>query len=315
LTVQQLILESVGSFYVGGQRISVEGRPEQHLRLTRDLPAYVHDPNGTYAIDHAYVSYMIPATSTRVPVVLVHGGGLTGAMWETTPDGRPGWLTSFLRAGHPCYIIDNVERGRAGWCSVPGQWEGEAILRNEEESWNVFRIGPVADYARRQPFPGSQFPVAALEESTKQSVPRWITNNNRAVAALNAAVEKIGRCVLVAHSHGGGISAHVAMSNPNLVAGAVLLEPHGLPSIEHGATQSPQAIVVGDNIDKSDLYKSLVSVWTNYVDAAAQHGSQAEIIALPSLGLVGNSHNMMMDLNSDAVAELVQGWISVNIKQ
>jgi pimeloyl-ACP methyl ester carboxylesterase len=146
-------------------------------------------------------------------------------------------------------------------------------------------------------------------------VPRWATNNDRAIAALTAAVGRIGRCVLVAHSHGGGISAHVAMSNPELVAGAVLLEPHGLPSVDRGATAGPQVIIVGDNVDESDMYTALKVVWTNYVDGATRGGVNAEIIALPELGVFGNSHNMMMDVNSDAVAGIVRAWISQNIEQ
>ncbi|MGV9797241.1 alpha/beta fold hydrolase [Mycobacterium sp. NPDC003449] len=313
MTAQHIVLESVGSFYAGGQRITITGEPHQHVRLTGDLPAYAHDPNGTYAIDHAYVNYLIPARSTKPPVVFVHGGGLTGAMWESTPDGRPGWVTSFLTAGHPCYVVDNVERGRAGWCSLPGQWEGQPILRNEQQSWDVFRIGRMSDYAERRAFPGSQFPVSALEEVTRQSVPRWTSSNGRAVASLTAAVERIGRCVLVGHSHGGGISAHVAMMNPGLVAAAVLLEPHGLPDISEGAAPGPQVIIQGDFIEESALYEDLQAVWSKYVVAAAQHGVRAETLVLPELGHTGNSHNMMMDLNSDDVAETVQSWISQNV--
>jgi hypothetical protein len=28
-----------------------------------------------------------------------HGGGLTGVTYETTPDGRDGWLNMFIRKG------------------------------------------------------------------------------------------------------------------------------------------------------------------------------------------------------------------------
>ena len=35
----------------------------------------------------------------RIPLLMWHGGGLTGVTYETTPDGREGWLNYFLRKG------------------------------------------------------------------------------------------------------------------------------------------------------------------------------------------------------------------------
>jgi hypothetical protein len=40
-----------------------------------------------------------------------HGGGLTGVTYETTPDGREGWLNLFVRKGWDVYVSDAVERG------------------------------------------------------------------------------------------------------------------------------------------------------------------------------------------------------------
>ena len=45
-------------------------------------------PPGTVIVDQMYFHYRIPAGAAKTPVVLVHGGGLTGASYETTPDGR-----------------------------------------------------------------------------------------------------------------------------------------------------------------------------------------------------------------------------------
>ena len=56
-------------------------------------------------------------------------GGLTGACWETTPDGRPGWLHNFLSAGFAVYVLDNVERGRSGFVQL--KMFGTANLSNE----------------------------------------------------------------------------------------------------------------------------------------------------------------------------------------
>src|SRR5260370_513538 len=198
-----LQIEAMGSFFVGGRTVVVEGEPLRAIEMSRDVPAYTFDPNGTYAIDHAYVSYVIPAGASRVPVVFAHGGGMTGACWETTPDGRPGWLTSFLRAGWPCFVVDSVAVGRSGWCHLPGLSYGEPILRSEQEGWTTFRIGPVDGYRARTAFPGSAFPVDALLALARQTAPRFITTSELAVAALQAAVQKIGPDLLIGHSRGG----------------------------------------------------------------------------------------------------------------
>ena len=55
---------------------------------------------GTVMVNQMYVHYRIPAVRTSaLPIVLVHGGGLSGMSYETTPDGREGWRpTSRARA-------------------------------------------------------------------------------------------------------------------------------------------------------------------------------------------------------------------------
>jgi pimeloyl-ACP methyl ester carboxylesterase len=261
----------------------------------------MYDPNGTYAIDHAYVNYLIPAGADRPPILFVHGGGMTGTCWETTPDGRPGWLTSFLHAGWPCYVIDNTDRGRAGWCGLPGIRSGQPIMRSTEECWTTFRIGPQNSYRERNPFPGSVFPIDALPELARQTVPRWTTTDELGIAALHAAVKKIGPCVLIGHSQGGGFTAHVANAAPDTVLATVLLEPHGLP---HNAT-GPQLVVLGDNLDKSTITQQLTPVWDHYRTTSPH----VDTMHLPSLGQRGNSHLMMADTNSDTVASLIQEWI------
>ncbi|WP_169914583.1 alpha/beta fold hydrolase [Rhodococcoides yunnanense] len=309
---QPLAIASIGSFYAGGKRVEVSGKPVRQLRLSHDLPHYPYDPNGTYSIDHAYVNFVIPAEPTGLPVVFVHGGGLTGSMWETTPDGRPGWLTAFLRAGHPCYIVDNVERGRAGWCSLEGQWEGEPVLRTEAESWTTYRIGTAEGYETRTPYAGSKFPVEYLAEASRQAVPRWVTNNFRAIAALEAVIERVGRSVVISHSHGGGIASHVARNLPDLVAASVLLEPNGLPDVDTDVVPGPQVIVRGDFIDESPVFSELAERWDKYLQKSRAAHWPVEMVKLADAGFRGSSHNMMMDSNSDDIAEFVTKWIERN---
>ncbi len=140
-----LRLARIGSFFAGGRRISVDGEPVRQIRFSAQA-ATLHDPNGTFHIEQAYVQSFIPEEAgSRAPVVLIHGGCLTGAMWETTPDGRPGWLELFLRAGLPMHVVDGVERGRAGWCSLPGVWPEAPVARSAEEMWSLYRLGPARE--------------------------------------------------------------------------------------------------------------------------------------------------------------------------
>src|ERR687885_190749 len=63
-----------------------------------------------------YVSYKIPAHVTRpFPIVLIHGGGLTGNGYEATPDGREGWMDYFVARGFKVYNVDQPARGRSAY--------------------------------------------------------------------------------------------------------------------------------------------------------------------------------------------------------
>lgn len=296
-----LHIEAMGSFFAGGRTVVVEGEPSLSIEMSRDVPAYTFDPNGTYAIDHAYVSYLIPAGAGPVPIVFVHGGGMTGACWESTPDGRPGWLPDFLCAGWACYVVDSVGVGRSGWSGLPGLGYGEPIMRSEQECWTTFRIGPEEGYADRAGFPGSAFPVDALPALARQMAPRFTTTGELGVAALRAAVEEIGQCVLVGHSQGGGFAARVASALPGTVLATVLLEPHGLPAQAAG----PQLLVNGDNIERSEITAQLAPLWARY----AATGPRVDVMDLPSLGVHGNTHAMMADRNSETVSALIREWI------
>ena len=87
-----IALKDMGSFHIGGREVEIKGKVVPDLQLTPGIPANV-DPNGTLAVEQMYVQYFIPAdTKGRLPLLLWHGAWLTAATYETTPDGREGWL-------------------------------------------------------------------------------------------------------------------------------------------------------------------------------------------------------------------------------
>jgi len=46
-----------------------------------------------------------------------------------------------------------------------------------------------------------------------------------------------------------------------------------------------------------------------YHEALVRQGVPSEWMSLPKLGTTGNSHMMMMDRNSDQIAEKIQTWM------
>jgi hypothetical protein len=169
---EPVALERWGSFHVGGQEVVISGQPVREVIFTPGgVPARV-DPNGRYLMGGMYAQYMIPASPRgQAPLLMWHGGGLTGVTWETTPDGRPGWQMFFLRAGHDVFVSDAMERGRSGWARFPEILAGEPVFRTMGEGWGLFRIGEQSGWHRdpawRRAFPESRFPLAAWDQFTK----------------------------------------------------------------------------------------------------------------------------------------------------
>ena len=142
LAAEPIALRDMGSFHVGGRLVEISGKPVKEVVFTQGgVPAKI-DPNGTYQVEQMYVQYFLPANEKGAyPLLMWHGGGLTGATYETTPDGREGWLNYFLRRGWSVYNSDAVERGRAGWAQYPDIFKGEPVFLTTANPFERFRIG------------------------------------------------------------------------------------------------------------------------------------------------------------------------------
>src|SRR5215510_16510422 len=107
-----LQVAEIGSFHIAGRAVALSGLPKREFVFTAGAAPFIIDPNGQFEVEQMYAQYVkLAAPRAKFPLLLMHGGGLTGVTWETTPDGRPGWQMFFLRAGHTVYVTDAVERG------------------------------------------------------------------------------------------------------------------------------------------------------------------------------------------------------------
>jgi pimeloyl-ACP methyl ester carboxylesterase len=314
-----LWVREIGSFYVGGKLVTLSGRPVRELVSAPGGPVHHVDPNGEIAAGQMYAHYVrLAEPRGPAPVLMWHGGGMCGANWEATPDGREGWQMRFLRAGLDVYVCDSVERGRASWAPYPDVYASEPFFRTAREAWEVtFRLGPPGswdpDPRRRVAHPGLRFPVGSIDEFMKQSMPRWATNDGATQDAYDALVQRVGESILVAHSQGGHFALQAALAAPDRIRAVVLLDVSGAPdpSVADAAVvhEVPHLFVWGDFLDQHPFWVGTVPPVRRWYEALRDAGVDAEWASLPARGIHGNSHALMMDDNSDQIADLVLDWL------
>jgi pimeloyl-ACP methyl ester carboxylesterase len=313
-------VKEIGSFHAGGRQVTLDGLPVKDVVFSPGMAPVKVDPNGDFHAEQMYVQYVkLAAPKAKYPLLLWHGGGLSGVTWETKPDGKPGWQQYFLAAGHDVYVSDAVERGRASWSRYPEVFKGEPMFRTKKEAWELFRIGPNGSYttdpAKRTAHPAQKFPIGAFDVFAMQGVPRWTTNDGSTQAAYNALVDKVCPCVVMVHSQGGNFGFNAALANPDKVKAVIAVEPSGAPKADNPDLAKlkgvPHMFIWGDFIDKHPVWRdNVVKAPNAYAEALQKLGTAVEMLDLPKAGIAGNTHMLMMDTNSDEVAERIQAWMA-----
>jgi pimeloyl-ACP methyl ester carboxylesterase len=314
---QPLQIREIGSLHVGGRIAEITGLPEQEIVFSPGAPPLRINPNGQFQVEQMYAQYVrLEAPRARYPLILAHGGGLTGVTYETTPDGRPGWQMFFLRAGHDVFVTDAVERGRSGWARFPQVFAGEPVFRTMGEGWGLFRIGPAdgwnLDPAQRRAFPETRFPVAAWNQFMMQAVPRWVTTDRQIQAAYDELVQRICPCVMLVHSQGGNFGFRAALNAPDKIKAVIAVEPSGAPPADQGAAalrDVPHLVVWGDYMADNPFWQRIRANIDRWQGQIREAGGVADTLDMAAEGVRGNSHMIMMDTNSDDVAGRIQAWM------
>jgi hypothetical protein len=330
----ELVLKTQGSFLVGGAVITNPGTFDP-IALTPD--------GQTIHGDHAYVQYQVPVNARRYPLVMWHGGGQFSKTWETTPDGRDGFQNIFLRRGFSTYILEQPHRGNAGRsttngtiAAVPGPGP-----TGEQGIFIRFRIGIWPEY-----FPGVQFSrdPAALDQWWRQQTPDTApTSTDVAAGAVVALFDRIGPAVLLTHSASGVLGWITATKSANVKAmyayePVTQVFPVGQvpPPVPAGPlgpitgtaipladflnlTKIPIEIIWGDNFPTAGESPSIypdIEIWQGriimaqkFVDLVNAYGGHAHLTHLPDIGILGNTHFAMSDLNNVQVADLLSQWL------
>ncbi|MBY0336486.1 MAG: esterase [Acetobacteraceae bacterium] len=308
---------SIGGLHFGGEVRTLSGLPVREVQTAAGGPIRRLDVNGDFLVGQMYAQYVKLANPrARHPLMLWHGGGLSGTCWEDTPDGRTGWQSFFLRQGHDTWVSDAFERGRASWPRFPEFIQEEPLFRTLREAWLTFRFGAedgwALDPARRRPFPGQRFPVDAIENLGRQAIPRWTTTNPQIQAAYDAYLQRVGPAVIIVHSQGCNFAFQAAINAPDRVAAIVAVEASGAPDPARAEVARARGIPIlyvwGDYMDQGP-WPAFRRTVDRFMEAHRAAGGRGDVLDLPARGIRGNSHMIMHDDNSDEVAALIQAWL------
>ena len=202
-----------------------------------------------------------------------------------------------LQRGYEVHVIDNVERGRSGF--APGHWPHGPIMRTMEETWDLFRIGSRDNFAKRASFPGSQFPVEAIDALARSIVPRWLSTNPLQVDGLCAVLRKTGPAILICHSQGGEISSDAASRIPELVEGIIGIEPSSFRDEARSFRNIPLVFLKGDYLDRQERWIARNKEWDSIAAGINRIGGMARVVDTVSEVSPGGSHNLMMDRHNE----------------
>jgi hypothetical protein len=176
-------------------------------------------------------------------------------------------------------------------------------------------VGPIgswnADKAKRVTFPGTQFPIEAYEQFMKQGVPRWTTTDDAIVAAYVELIDKVCPCVVLVHSQSGSFGFKALEARPDKIKGLVAVEPTlgGDKSKVAAIKGTPVLMIFGDNAKDHPRWSKIRQGDVDYAGVFKAAGGSIDIVDLPDMGIKGNSHMMMMDKNSDQIADIIQKWL------
>jgi pimeloyl-ACP methyl ester carboxylesterase len=286
-----------GSIEAGGRLINCPTNDGGNPKSTRWPPGHV-------VVDNVYATYQYPADQRYPhPILFNPGGGHTARVYDTTPDGREGWLTLFLRQGFAVYGVDRPNTGRSGSdiCKINAVRLGVAPTSElpainryaAESSWVTFRWGP--KYG--EPFPDTQFPIEAAATYYPQTVSTYRDpqETQKSVAAFTALVDKVGPSILLTWSSSGLLGYLTAIERPDQVKAILAIETstsafgnipaEGLKKL----AGVPILIVIGDRAqDRVDASRAFQKKMQSL-------GGHVTVDVLPEAGVFGNGHTLMLE--------------------
>lgn len=271
-----------------------------------------NDPHRIY-VQHWH--WFAPASESRGPVVLVHGGFHSGIVWTTTPDGRPGWAQLLAAAGWDVYVIDWPGTGRSGRSpdsvSVTAATVVDGLAALVEHTGPAVMIGhsigAALSFKLAERQPGAVRAIAAVAPASVESpVAGWDS------APLDEFVyfpEPVVRSLFAnsdafPHEAFDNYMSSVVPSTPAIFNASLGLSEDLKtdPTVDPGwGDRIPVLLLVAD---QDQLIPEVRSAETS-----AALGVPVTRLA-DDWGLPGHGHNLIVETGSEAIALRVDEWLA-----
>lgn len=310
------LIAKAGAFHVGGELVEVH-------EANVDASA-----SGTVFANQLMVRYFLPATENlRSPVVMMPGYGLASDIYLETPDGREGWAMQFVQAGYPVYLVEPANSTRAGInpeilnAHIRGRESSPAQLFTwaQELTWMRFGFGP----AEGEFFADGRMPRDSFDQLVKMFTPTQVENvdgpaiitygMSHNLLGIKELMNMIGPSILLVHSATGVPGFVYAAQNPSDILAVINIEPVGCPAATvKDFPNVPVLSMFADHMEVREQMPIRQAECQSVVDELESRGVPANMMALPAMGINGNSHLPMSELNSAELAAMLINWLDDN---
>lgn len=267
----------------------------------------------------------------RLPILLIHGAFHTGSAYLTTPDGRDGWAPFFASRGRRIYVMDWPGHGRSPAGPDFHELSGKDIVRSAGQL--IEEIGPCVLLAH-----SAGGPIAwQLAESHSAHVKGIIGVAPGGPANLQPAQPDDPEAVAtLRYDQAAGCPIY---SDPSQIfyVDADFIRDYwaNSPRFPAAAVDRYARSIVGESPrilnerfriggaglaveDPAKIAARPILIVTGEldprhpreVDARVARYFGADFYFLPDRGITGNGHMLMLEDNSDQIAELIEAWMS-----
>jgi pimeloyl-ACP methyl ester carboxylesterase len=290
--------------------------------ITAPLPVY-------------FETFAPAAAGGRPTVVMVHGGAHSGACYQRTADGRPGWAYLFAERGYRTVVPDWPGTGRSGYIPLDRLngaivVEGlgaliralgaPVVLLTHSMSgcygWRLLELhGDVIDaVVGVAPGPPGNIqkpaPVYAETESeieTEASGRRVRIDKTAPVVVSRDFVERklVGESRYFPRDRLAGYAASLRPIPPNIMLERQNVHGRQVRVNDPRKLAGKRILVITGTADL-DHAREVDGAIVTWLKA---NGARADFCFLADRGIVGNGHMLMLEQNSDEIAGIILDWL------